>query len=169
MCTYLTEKIDVDGSGKGATGWFAASQATVYVDHPVHAPYGHTVNIDVLNPALGPSARRRTRADRRDRPCAGRRNPPRHRLGPRGLGVEEPNGLTASTSEPAASCANRLGGVGVGEGELRLVSAGDEERELSRFAGDSQRRTVGRQRRPSRRPASVASPGPAPSPWSAGP
>ena len=57
MCTYLTEKIDVDGSGKGATGWFAASQATVYVDHPVHAPYGHTVNIDVLNPALGPSAR----------------------------------------------------------------------------------------------------------------
>jgi hypothetical protein len=29
----------------------------VYVDHPVHAQYGHTVNIDVLNPALGPSAR----------------------------------------------------------------------------------------------------------------
>jgi hypothetical protein len=57
MCTYLTEKIDVEGSGKGATGWFGASEATVYVDHPVHAPYGHTVNIDVLNPALGPSAR----------------------------------------------------------------------------------------------------------------
>jgi hypothetical protein len=57
MCTYLTEKIDVDGSGKGATSWFGASQATVYVDHPVHAQYGHTVNIDVLNPALGPSAR----------------------------------------------------------------------------------------------------------------
>jgi hypothetical protein len=29
----------------------------VYVDHPVHAPYGHTVNIDVINPQLGPSAR----------------------------------------------------------------------------------------------------------------
>jgi hypothetical protein len=57
MCTYLTEKIGVDGSGKGAIGWFAATEATVYVDHPVHAPYGHTVNIDVLNPALGPSAR----------------------------------------------------------------------------------------------------------------
>jgi hypothetical protein len=57
MCTYLTEKIAVDGSGKGATGWFAAAHATVYVDHPVHAPYGHTVNIDLLNPALGPSAR----------------------------------------------------------------------------------------------------------------
>lgn len=57
MCTYLTEKIAVDGSAKGARGWFAASQATVYVDHPVHAPYGHTVNIDVLSPADGPSAR----------------------------------------------------------------------------------------------------------------
>ncbi|MDT5250723.1 MAG: hypothetical protein QOJ28_3357 [Mycobacterium sp.] len=57
MCTYLTEKIAVDGSGKSATGWFTATEATVYVDHPVHAPYGHTVNIDMLNPALGPSAR----------------------------------------------------------------------------------------------------------------
>ena len=57
MCTYLTEKIGVDGSGKGTTGWFTATEATVYVDHPVHAPYGHTVNIDVINPQLGPSAR----------------------------------------------------------------------------------------------------------------
>lgn len=57
MCTYLTEKITVDGSGKGATGWFTATEATVYVDHPVHAPYGHTVNIDLLNTALGASAR----------------------------------------------------------------------------------------------------------------
>ena len=29
----------------------------MYVDHPVHAPYGHTVNIDVLSPGQGPSAR----------------------------------------------------------------------------------------------------------------
>ena len=57
MCTYLTEHIEIDGSGKGATGWFGANRATVYVDHPVHAPYGHTVNIDVINPQLGPSAR----------------------------------------------------------------------------------------------------------------
>ena len=57
MCTYLTEKIDVDGSGKGANGWFPVSEATVYVDHPVHAAYGHTLNIDMLNPGLGPSAR----------------------------------------------------------------------------------------------------------------
>jgi hypothetical protein len=57
MCTYLTEKIAVDGSGKGAKGWFGATEASVYVDHPVHAPYGHTVNIDVLSPGQGPSAR----------------------------------------------------------------------------------------------------------------
>ncbi|MBB3605554.1 hypothetical protein FHT40_005241 [Mycolicibacterium sp. BK556] len=57
MCTYLTERIVIEGSGKGATGWFGADRATVYIDHAVHAPYTHTVNIDVLNPALGPAAR----------------------------------------------------------------------------------------------------------------
>jgi Family of unknown function (DUF6295) len=57
MCTYLTEKIDVSGSGKGASGWFALSGATVYFDHPVHAQAEHTLNIDFVNPASGPSAR----------------------------------------------------------------------------------------------------------------
>jgi Family of unknown function (DUF6295) len=57
MCTYLTEKVGVTGSGKGAAGWFSLSEATVYFDHPVHAPAGHTVNIDFRNPAQGPSAR----------------------------------------------------------------------------------------------------------------
>jgi hypothetical protein len=57
MCTYLTEKVEIDGSGKGATGWFDASHATVYVDHPVHAQYAHTVNVDFINPSLGASAR----------------------------------------------------------------------------------------------------------------
>jgi hypothetical protein len=57
MCTYLTEKLDVEGSGKGAAGWFALSQATVYLDHPQHAPAEHTLNIDFLNPEQGPAAR----------------------------------------------------------------------------------------------------------------
>jgi hypothetical protein len=57
MCTYQTEQIDVTGSGKGAAGWFALSKATVYFDHPVHAMAEHTLNIDFLNPANGPSAR----------------------------------------------------------------------------------------------------------------
>ena len=57
MCTYLTEKVDVEGSGKGTAGWFALSQATVYFDHPQHAPAEHTLNIDFLNPQEGPAAR----------------------------------------------------------------------------------------------------------------
>ena len=57
MCTYNTEKIDVTGSGKGAGGWFALTDATVYFDHPVHAMAEHTLNIDFLNPVKGPAAR----------------------------------------------------------------------------------------------------------------
>ncbi|MFJ6571847.1 DUF6295 family protein [Streptomyces sp. NPDC091292] len=57
MCTYLTEKIAIEGSGKGAQGYFPLTEAMVYIDHPQHAPYEHTVNIDFLNPAQGPSAR----------------------------------------------------------------------------------------------------------------
>jgi hypothetical protein len=57
MCTYQTEQITITGSGKGASGWFALSDATVYFDHPVHAMAEHTLNIDFLNPSRGPSAR----------------------------------------------------------------------------------------------------------------
>jgi hypothetical protein len=57
MCTYVTEKIELDGSGKGPQGWFPLTDATVYVDHPQHAPHEHTLNIDFINPAAGPSAR----------------------------------------------------------------------------------------------------------------
>jgi hypothetical protein len=58
MCTYRTEKIEAGGSsGKGAGGWFPLTTATVYHDHPVHAPDDHTVNIDFLNPGRGPAAR----------------------------------------------------------------------------------------------------------------
>lgn len=57
MCTYLTERVAINGSGKGASGWFALSDATVYFDHPVHASAEHTLNIDFINPAKGPGAR----------------------------------------------------------------------------------------------------------------
>jgi len=57
MCTYLTETIKITGSGKGAEGWFAVSDASVYFDHPVHALAEHTLNIDFRNPAKGPAAR----------------------------------------------------------------------------------------------------------------
>jgi hypothetical protein len=57
MCTYNTEQIHVNGSGKGAQGWFSLTDATVYFDHPVHAMAEHTLNIDFRNPAQGPAAR----------------------------------------------------------------------------------------------------------------
>jgi hypothetical protein len=57
VCTYQTATLSVSGSGKGATGWFPVSDATVYFDHPVHAPADHTLNIDLLNPSRGPGAR----------------------------------------------------------------------------------------------------------------
>ena len=57
MCTYHTEKVDLAGSGKGAAGWFPLTEATVYFDHPQHAPADHTLNIDFRNPGQGPSAR----------------------------------------------------------------------------------------------------------------
>ena len=57
MCTYLTQKLGVEGSGKGAAGWFPLTEASVYFDHPQHARAEHTLNIDFLNPGQGPSAR----------------------------------------------------------------------------------------------------------------
>ena len=57
MCTYQTTTLNVEGSGKGAEGWFPVSDATVYFDHPVHAIADHTLNIDLINPSRGASAR----------------------------------------------------------------------------------------------------------------
>lgn len=57
MCTYQTERVPISGSGKGASGWFPLSLATVYFDHPVDAPADHTLNVDFINPGRGPSAR----------------------------------------------------------------------------------------------------------------
>ena len=57
MCTYITEKVALAGSGKGAQGWFRLSEASVYLDHPVHALADHTLNIDFRNPTGGPAAR----------------------------------------------------------------------------------------------------------------
>ncbi|HKD98506.1 MAG TPA: DUF6295 family protein [Micromonosporaceae bacterium] len=58
MCTYETVRVAVDGSGKGPGGqWMHVTDATVYFDHPVHAMADHTLNIDLADPARGPSAR----------------------------------------------------------------------------------------------------------------
>ena len=57
MCTYRTTTLEVEGSGKGAIGWFPLTDSSVYFDHPVHAPADHTLNIDLRNPSRGASAR----------------------------------------------------------------------------------------------------------------
>lgn len=57
MCSYTTYKTSVTGSGKGSSGWFKLDSATVYFDHPYHAPYEHTLNIDFASQTLGPGSR----------------------------------------------------------------------------------------------------------------
>jgi len=57
MCTYRTTTLTVEGSGKGAEGWFPVTDASVYFDHPVHARADHTLNVDLRNPSRGASAR----------------------------------------------------------------------------------------------------------------
>jgi hypothetical protein len=53
MCTNVTRSLGIAGSAKGPAGWFAVDTATVYVDHPYHAPFDHTLNIDLVNRAAG--------------------------------------------------------------------------------------------------------------------
>jgi len=57
MCSYVTEKASVTGSGKGPNGWFGLTHVMAYFDHPYHSPHEHTLNVDFLNESAGPSAR----------------------------------------------------------------------------------------------------------------
>jgi hypothetical protein len=57
MCSYVTERASVSGSAKGPNGWFQLTHATVYFDHPFHAPYEHTLNINFSNHEKGPGSR----------------------------------------------------------------------------------------------------------------
>jgi hypothetical protein len=57
MCSYVTIPTDIAGSAKGPDGWFSVTSASVYFDHPYHAPFEHTLNIDFADPAQGPGAR----------------------------------------------------------------------------------------------------------------
>lgn len=57
MCTMISQQIRIEGSGKGAGGWFALQEADVSYDHPFDAPFEHALNIDFVNEAQGPGAR----------------------------------------------------------------------------------------------------------------
>lgn len=57
MCTMIAKQVDVEGTGKGAKGWFNVRQANVSYDHPFQAPYEYALNIDFVNESLGSDAR----------------------------------------------------------------------------------------------------------------
>ena len=57
MCTMIVQQVQIDGSGKGTSGWFPVDRANVSYDHPYHFPLEHALNIDFVNEAAGPGAR----------------------------------------------------------------------------------------------------------------
>jgi hypothetical protein len=57
MCTNIIRQVELDGSGKGAQGWFAVRQANVSYDHPFHVALEHSLNIDFVDESKGPGAR----------------------------------------------------------------------------------------------------------------
>jgi hypothetical protein len=57
MCTMIVTQVNIEGSGKGTSGWFELREANVSYDHPFDAPFEHALSIDFVNEALGPGAR----------------------------------------------------------------------------------------------------------------
>jgi uncharacterized protein DUF6295 len=53
MCSYIVKKAALAGSAKGPKGWMTIDTANIYYDHPYHAPFDHTLNIDFINEANG--------------------------------------------------------------------------------------------------------------------
>jgi hypothetical protein len=53
----IAKQINVEGSGKGLSGWFDVRQANVSYDHPYGMTAEHALNIDFVNEAQGPGAR----------------------------------------------------------------------------------------------------------------
>jgi hypothetical protein len=58
MCTYLTERLAIEGSAKSGDRWTPVSSSSVYFDHPVHANAEHSVNLDYFDNRDGGPARR---------------------------------------------------------------------------------------------------------------
>jgi hypothetical protein len=53
----IVKQVEIEGSGKGKSGWFSLRQANVSYDHPFNAPLEHALNIDFVNEAQGPGSR----------------------------------------------------------------------------------------------------------------
>lgn len=57
MCTMITRQIDTQGSAKNQASWFVINHINISYDHPFHAPFEYTLNLDFVNDDLGPGAR----------------------------------------------------------------------------------------------------------------
>jgi hypothetical protein len=53
----IVKQVEIEGCGKGTSGWFDVRQANVSYDHPFNASLEHALNIDFVNEAQGPGAR----------------------------------------------------------------------------------------------------------------
>lgn len=53
MCTTISHRAAVSGSGKGPRGWFRLDHVHVGYDHPYHAPFEHAVSVDFVDEAAG--------------------------------------------------------------------------------------------------------------------
>jgi len=57
MCTMINQIAEIEGVGRGASGWFAVTQASIGYDHATHTQAEHALLLDFVNPSLGAGAR----------------------------------------------------------------------------------------------------------------
>jgi hypothetical protein len=57
MCSWIVEKAEMRGVGKGSDGWFDLKQANVYFDHPFRAAMDHALIIDFVKDPDRPDGR----------------------------------------------------------------------------------------------------------------
>lgn len=53
MCTNIVETAALEGTGRGAHGWFSLARANVTYDHPFQLAAEYALNIDFVNPSAG--------------------------------------------------------------------------------------------------------------------
>jgi hypothetical protein len=49
MCSNVIHRTALDGSGKGAAGWFSLAQANITYSCPSHLQLEHSVNLDFVD------------------------------------------------------------------------------------------------------------------------
>ncbi len=57
MCSGAIETAEIDGSAKGAQGWFPLRRVQVAYDHPYNAQMNDALIIDFVNPERSAGAR----------------------------------------------------------------------------------------------------------------